>query len=173
MICPLCGDCEMPKGKCERDVQRGRRWFLMGALALPVAAKLPKLFSWPFTEPMGPPQTMYVNAGAARYFATTYAAAFAVSPEAFDWKMPKIGSDPINPYPTLAEALKHTKAKRGDTVIVLPQHYERINETLDIPEKTTFQMRESSISAAKGAMLRFGESGPNSFLINNFFQVDS
>ena len=43
MICPVCNRCPFEKGVCEDRVNRGRRFFLMGALALPVARKLEAL----------------------------------------------------------------------------------------------------------------------------------
>ena len=43
MICPICHRCPYVKGVCEDRVNRGRRYFLMGALALPVARKLEAL----------------------------------------------------------------------------------------------------------------------------------
>jgi len=38
--CPRCGECPFPGGVCEQRVNRGRRFFLMGALALPVARQV-------------------------------------------------------------------------------------------------------------------------------------
>lgn len=43
MICPICNRCPFDKGVCEDRLNRGRRFFLMGALALPVARKLEAL----------------------------------------------------------------------------------------------------------------------------------
>lgn len=40
MKCPNCHECPFERGVCERLANRGRRFFLMGALALPVAAKI-------------------------------------------------------------------------------------------------------------------------------------
>lgn len=38
--CPACGRCPFAGGVCEDRVNRGRRFFLLGALALPVARKV-------------------------------------------------------------------------------------------------------------------------------------
>ena len=43
MRCPNCHDCAFERGVCERLANRGRRFFLMGALALPVAAKIERI----------------------------------------------------------------------------------------------------------------------------------
>lgn len=43
MICPVCQRCPFVNGVCEDRVNRGRRFFLMGALILPVARKLEAL----------------------------------------------------------------------------------------------------------------------------------
>lgn len=40
MICPICKRCPFQGGVCEDRVNRGRRFFLVGALALPVARRL-------------------------------------------------------------------------------------------------------------------------------------
>jgi len=40
MWCPACGECGFEGGRCAERVSRGRRFFLMGALALPVARKI-------------------------------------------------------------------------------------------------------------------------------------
>jgi len=52
MRCPNCHECPFERGVCGRLANRGRRFFLMGALALPVAAKIeravPKL---PYEKP--------------------------------------------------------------------------------------------------------------------------
>lgn len=49
MKCPRCGECPFPKGVCERVASRGRRFFLMGALALPVAVAIERIK--PIVEP--------------------------------------------------------------------------------------------------------------------------
>lgn len=41
--CPSCGECPFEKGVCEKLANRGRRFFLMGALAVPIAAKIEAL----------------------------------------------------------------------------------------------------------------------------------
>lgn len=41
--CPKCGQCPFVDGVCEQKIARGRRFFLLGALALPVAAKIESL----------------------------------------------------------------------------------------------------------------------------------
>jgi len=38
--CPACGECGFDGGRCTERVSRGRRFFLVGALALPVARKI-------------------------------------------------------------------------------------------------------------------------------------
>ncbi len=38
--CPACERCPFTNGVCEDRANRGRRFFLMGALALPVARKI-------------------------------------------------------------------------------------------------------------------------------------
>lgn len=43
MTCPVCNRCPFERGVCEDHVNRGRRYFLVGALALPVARKLEAL----------------------------------------------------------------------------------------------------------------------------------
>lgn len=43
MTCPLCKECPFSKGVCEQRITRGRRFFLMGALALPVARKIERI----------------------------------------------------------------------------------------------------------------------------------
>lgn len=43
MKCPRCGECPYPAGVCERVASRGRRFFLMGALALPVAVAIERI----------------------------------------------------------------------------------------------------------------------------------
>lgn len=43
MKCPRCGECPYPNGVCERVASRGRRFFLMGALALPVALAIERV----------------------------------------------------------------------------------------------------------------------------------
>lgn len=41
--CPNCHECDFPRGVCERVTNRGRRFFLMGALALPVARQIERV----------------------------------------------------------------------------------------------------------------------------------
>lgn len=43
MTCPVCQRCPFAKGVCEDRVNRGRRFFLVGALALPVALKIERV----------------------------------------------------------------------------------------------------------------------------------
>lgn len=38
--CPHCGECPFPNNVCEERLSRGRRFFLMGALAVPLACKI-------------------------------------------------------------------------------------------------------------------------------------
>lgn len=42
-VCPRCGRCPFAGGVCEERVSHGRRFFLMGALALPAAATIARL----------------------------------------------------------------------------------------------------------------------------------
>ena len=42
-ICPRCGECPFSGGVCEEKVSRGRRFFMLGALALPVAAQIARV----------------------------------------------------------------------------------------------------------------------------------
>ena len=39
-LCPVCKKCPFAGGVCEDRVNRGRRFFLMGALAVPIARKI-------------------------------------------------------------------------------------------------------------------------------------
>lgn len=41
--CPNCHDCDFPKGVCERLANRGRRFFLIGALAVPLAHEIARV----------------------------------------------------------------------------------------------------------------------------------
>ena len=43
MTCPVCRRCPFEKGVCEDRVNRGRRFFLVGALALPVARTIARV----------------------------------------------------------------------------------------------------------------------------------
>ena len=43
VICPLCKECPFTKGVCEQRILRGRRFFLMGALALPAAVQIARV----------------------------------------------------------------------------------------------------------------------------------
>lgn len=62
MRCPVCHRCPFDKGVCEDRVNRGRRFFLMGALALPVARKLEAL-----APILAPPSGMVARYTVARY----------------------------------------------------------------------------------------------------------
>lgn len=61
--CPVCHRCPFAGGVCEDRVNRGRRFFLMGALALPVARKI-ELAAAPFVA--APPLVV------PRYLVTHY-----------------------------------------------------------------------------------------------------
>lgn len=43
MTCPNCGKCPYLEGQCVERIAKGRRYFLMGALALPLAHKIERL----------------------------------------------------------------------------------------------------------------------------------
>ena len=43
MKCPGCGECDFLKGVCERLANRGRRFFLMGVLVVPLAHKIARV----------------------------------------------------------------------------------------------------------------------------------
>lgn len=58
MKCPRCGECPFPKGVCERVASRGRRFFLMGALALPVAVAIERIK--PIVAPVTETTTQYL-----------------------------------------------------------------------------------------------------------------
>jgi hypothetical protein len=53
--CPNCRECDFPKGVCERLANRGRRFFLMGALAVPLAHKIERVAKAivPYQRPPG------------------------------------------------------------------------------------------------------------------------
>jgi len=54
-LCSRCGRCPAPNGECEEKISRGRRFFLLGALALPVAAKVERVAALVAPEPfIGP-----------------------------------------------------------------------------------------------------------------------
>ncbi len=48
-LCPVCKRCSFENGVCEDRVNRGRRFFLVGALALPVARKIESVATRPRT----------------------------------------------------------------------------------------------------------------------------
>lgn len=74
MICPVCHRCPFDRGVCEDRVNRGRRFFLMGALALPVARKLEALAPIVAAGPLVIPIEQYVASyQAKRWNITTYA----------------------------------------------------------------------------------------------------
>ncbi len=50
-LCPVCRSCPFANGVCEDRANRGRRFFLMGALALPVARKIETMVSKVVYEP--------------------------------------------------------------------------------------------------------------------------
>lgn len=54
--CPRCGQCPFVDGVCEEKVSRGRRFFLLGALALPVAAQIARVAK--LVPPVLPPMTI-------------------------------------------------------------------------------------------------------------------
>src|SRR5262249_1488370 len=59
MICPNCHECPFEKGVCERLANRGRRFFLLGALALPVAVKITRVA--PIVAPKAKVSTMTIK----------------------------------------------------------------------------------------------------------------
>jgi len=58
--CPNCHDCDFPRGVCERLANRGRRFFLMGALAVPLAHKISRVAEKLIVPPT-PEQTITIQ----------------------------------------------------------------------------------------------------------------
>jgi hypothetical protein len=72
--CPVCRRCPFAGGVCEDRANRSRRFFLMGALALPVAARIDFAVSKAVTVPR-------FETHATRYEMKTYAMRITVSPD--------------------------------------------------------------------------------------------
>lgn len=72
-ICPVCKRCPFSNGVCEDRANRSRRYFLMGALVLPVAAKIERVVRPRVVEPMtiqigdGLPEILRYSEATARF----------------------------------------------------------------------------------------------------------